>query len=383
MNRIRICQCVDDLDAGGAQQIVRLLVESIDRRRYQPIVYTFRDGPLTVPIEESAVPVRVLPRCLPKFDPILIHRIRRHLLADRIEILHMHLFGATLHGTLAAMALPRLARVVSLHCPREDNPLQRAAYPFLFSMAHSVVGVSHDASRTMARRYQGLRAKLVTIPNGINADLFQVRVDKARLFASLALPPNARVVGTVGRLSREKGHVVLLEAFRQVKDQYPEAFLVLIGDGELRDSLVKRASELRIDASVRFLGARHDVPELLKLMDVFVLSSLWEGLPLVLLEAMAAGVPVVSSGVGGVPEIAEDEREALLIPPSNAPALASALLRIFADSNLAARLRLSATSMVKAQYSLEHMASRHEALYASLHRGVPPLRHQICTSTGP
>ena len=126
------------------------------------------------------------------------------------------------------------------------------------------------------------------------------------------------------------------------------------------------AEELGIAASVRFLGVRPDVPELLKLMDVFVLSSMWEGLPMVLLEAMAAGTPIVSSEVGGVPEIAEHERNALLVPPSNAPALASAVGRILGDSQLAARLRLSAASTVRYQYSMEGMTDRHEQLYEQL-----------------
>jgi len=131
--RIRVCQLVDDLDAGGAQQVVRLLVERLDPRRIQSIVYTFRDGPLVGQIQDLGVRVRVIPRSVPKFDPGLVGRVRQALVVDAVQVLHMHLFGATLHGTLAAMRVPGVARVVSLHSDREDNLLQRLAYPLLFS----------------------------------------------------------------------------------------------------------------------------------------------------------------------------------------------------------------------------------------------------------
>lgn len=369
MNRIRVCQCVDDLLACGAQQVVRHLIERLDRSRYDPIVYTFRNGPLTSPITESGVPIRVIPRRVPKLDPTLIHRIRRQLMADRIEILHMHLFGSSLHGTLATLALPDLTRVISLHTNREDNRMQYTAYPLLFGMAHSVVAVSRDASQQMTRRFRGLSGKLVTIPNGIDTDAYEIDPSRGRILTSLGLPADARIVGAVGRLSPEKGHTVLLEAFQRVKANYPDAYLLIVGGGDLHDSLVQRTRELGIDTSVRYLGVRRDVPQLMKIIDVFTLSSLYEGLPLVILEAMASGATVVASNVGGVPEIIEDEREGLLVPPSDPPALAAAIMRILSDPNLAARLRLAAMTTVRARYSAKHMASRHEALYATLHGG--------------
>ena len=173
----------------------------------------------------------------------------------------MHLFGATLHGTLAASGMPRLATVVSLHSNRADNLLQRLTYPRLFRAADSVVGVSRDASREMAGRYRGLDGKLVTVLNGIDVDAFRRRADLERLAADVGRPAGARVVGTVGRLSREKGHFLLLDAFHEVKRRHDDAFLLVVGGGDLGDSIARRAADLGIANSVRLLGARDDVPE--------------------------------------------------------------------------------------------------------------------------
>jgi glycosyltransferase involved in cell wall biosynthesis len=296
-----------------------------------------------------------------------VRRLRRALALDRIDVLHMHLFGATLHGTLAAQPIEGLARVVSLHSDREDNLLQRLAYPMLFAASHAVVGVSDDASRKMLQRYSDLREKLVTIPNGIDTAAFDRPANRSRLLESLALPANACVIGTVGRLSREKAHDVLLQAFKDVRAVCPEAFLVIVGEGDLREPLVRQAADLGVDGSVRFLGARTDVPELLQVMDVFALSSLWEGLPLVLLEAMAAGVPVVSTRVGGIPEVIRHERDGLLVPPSDAGLLAAALVRVLTAPSFADGLQQSAAAIVKARYRIEDVASRHESVYARVH----------------
>jgi glycosyltransferase involved in cell wall biosynthesis len=366
LSPIRVCQCIDDLEPHGAQQVVRLLAGALDPRRFQRFVYTFRDGPLRGPLERDGVSVRVLRRRIPKIDVSLLRRLRRQLIADRIDVLHMHLFGATLHGTLAASRMPRLATVVSLHSNRADNLPQRLIYPRLFRAADSVVGVSRDASREMSRRHRGLDGKLVTVLNGIDVDAFRRHPDLERLAASVGVPAGARIVGTVGRLSPEKGHFLLLDAFHEVTRHHADAFLLVVGRGDLGESLARRAADLGIANSVRLLGARDDVPDLLSLMHVFVLSSFWEGLPLVLLEAMAAGVPVVSTAVGGVPEVVDHERDGLVVPPSDPAALASAMCRILDDNALANRLRFAARTKVEAQFSVASMARQHARLYERL-----------------
>ena len=364
----RVCFCIDDLGIGGAQQVVRLLASHIDRC-HQPLVYTFRSGPIANALEKAGVGVRVHPRRVRRLDPGLVRRLRRSLVEDDVDVLHMHLFGASLHGTLATLGIDRIATIVSIHSSQADNRLQDLAYPFILGRASAVVNVSSDAAAQIRRAYGGYGS--ITIPNAIDVASVEPGTRRHRVLDALSLPSGAQVVGTVGRLSPEKAHDVLLEAFVEVHHLLPAAVLVIAGEGVCRDALVARSRALGIDSFVRFLGARHDVPDLLGAMNVFALSSHREGLPLALLEAMAAGVPIVSTRVGGVTEVVRHEREALLVSPNDPGALARAIVRMLEDTALSASLARSASALVRAEYSIEAMVAQHEVLYARVRRPVP------------
>jgi len=364
---IRLCHCIEDLNAWGAQQVVRHLVCNLDQSRFRCLVYTFKRGPIADIIEDSGCVVRLLKRKFPKLDLSLVRRLRRSFEQDQIEILHTHLFGASLHALIAAGPIPSLSKITTLHADREDNLIQRIGYQFLFSKPDCVVGVSQDTSAKVSARHPQIRSKLVTIPNGIDTKPFSKRFDKREIRRKLRLPVEGRIVGTIGRLTTQKDHSSLLEAFTQIRIGVPDTHLIIIGAGELLDSLQKQRSLLELDGSVHFLGSRDNIPELLQAMDVFVLSSLWEGLPLVLLEAMAAGAPVVATTVGGVPEVIADGEEGLLVPSGDPRSLGLAMTKLLTDSVLARRLAEKAFRKIHSQYSVETMVQKHAALYERIH----------------
>jgi len=366
---IRLAHCIDDLTSCGAQQVVRYLTTNLDRTRFQPVVYTFKEGPVADVIRQADVPVRLLRRKFPKFDVNLALQLHKCLKRERIEILHAHLFGATLHSMIAARGILGLSKIVTLHCDREDNVLQRLGYPFLFSAATCVIGVSQNASRIMGERYRNLQRKLLTIPNGIDLQLFNKRSPKEPIREKLNLPIKSKIIGAIGRLAIEKGYAYLLKAFAQVKKIDPEAHLIIVGEGELSLTLQTLKNTLKLNRSVHFLGSRNDVPELLQAMDVFVISSLWEGLPLVLLEAMASGVPLVATRVGGVPEVVAYGEEGLLVPPGDSDSLAQAITRVLREPSLGQQFADKALQKVRSRYSVEHMVREHERLYELVHRG--------------
>lgn len=365
LTRIRVCHCIENLYACGAQQVVHHVVTNLDHRRFDPIVYSFHDGPLRELIETAGVPVRIIQRRLPKLDPGLVRHVRAALRQDEIDILHMHLFGADLHGTLAA-AYSSIRKVVTLHSPYEDNAWQRLGYAGIFRAADVVVAVSQHARDCMTRRYGRLRRKAIVIPNGVDLARFAVGRTKDAIRRTLGLPIGAPLVGTIGRLNRQKGHETLLRAFAQMKARVPDAQLVLVGEGELHDHLQRIAARLGVTGVVRFLGSRSDVPELLAALDVFVLSSLWEGLPLVLLEAMAAGTPIVATNVGGVREVLNDGTEAMVVRAGDADSLAHAMGRLVTDPVTAMRLCKNALARVRDDFNVQKMVREHETLYFRL-----------------
>jgi len=349
--------------------VVRNLVTFLDPTRFQTIVYSFKAGPIADVIERAGVTVRLLRRNIPKFDLNLVWRLRKCFQQDRIEILHAHLFGATLHSMIAAKGILGLSKIVTLHCDREDNVLQRFGYPFLFSAATCVIGVSQDASRIMGERYRNLQRKLLTIPNGIDIQIFSKRSPKEPIREKLNLPIKSKIIGAIGRLTIQKGYAYLLQAFAQIRKTHPEAHLIIVGEGELSLTLETLKNTLKLDGSVHFLGSRNDVPELLQAIDVFVMSSLWEGLPLVLLEAMASGVPLVAPRVGGVPEVVADGVEGLLVPPGDSDSLAQAITSLLREPSLGQKLAKKALHKVRSRYSVEHMVREHERLYSLIHGG--------------
>ena len=190
----------------------------------------------------------------------------------------------------------------------------------------------------------------------------------AALRAQLGIAPDTFVVGTVGRLMPIKGFEYLIEAFAKFRRQQgrQESKLVIVGDGPLRAALEQSAENHGLSRDVEFLGMRTDVYDLIGVFDVFALSSLHEGVPIVLLEAMAIGVPIVASHVGGIPEILEDSREAVLVPARDPEALARAIGVVAGSSELRAELIRAARVRVETQFSIQSSAAKMREMYRSL-----------------
>lgn len=232
-------------------------------------------------------------------------------------------------------------------------------------VATALVAVS---SRVMelAVTGEGIRPGRVTlIPNGVDLppeDAFsQEKVDQIR--QALDLQPDIPVLISVGRLSRQKGHCYLLEAMPSVLERFPQTVLLLVGDGLQRAELEQKSCALGIETSVRFLGTRDDVYQLLAAADVFVLPSVSEGMPMALLEALGMGVAVVASNLTGISDVVEDGRHGLLTPPGKPDSLAHAVIRLLENQALRVNLSQSGMQLVRQEYTVDRMCERYEALF--------------------
>ncbi|MBI5758256.1 MAG: glycosyltransferase, partial [Planctomycetales bacterium] len=328
---IPIAFCITDLDVGGAERALVQLVTRLDRREWNPVVFCL-SGPGTLVLELEAALVPVI--CLgANRDDGLFRRLRivwllaRELraLSPRPRLLQTFLFHANLAGRIAGR-LAGIKRIVSGIRVAE----QRARWHlWLDWLTNWLVDLNVCVSQSVAdftRAHGWLRGtKLTVIPNVVDYERF-AQGEPADL-TSLGIPRESRVIVTVGRLDEQKGHRFLIEALPAVLREHHDARLLVVGDGPLREELQALARQLGIAEAVCFAGHRDDVPALLRASKCFVLPSLWEGMPNVVLEAMAAGVPVVTTSVEGVLELIEPDRTGLVVKVGNATEISSALNR--------------------------------------------------------
>jgi glycosyltransferase involved in cell wall biosynthesis len=282
--------------------------------------------------------------------------------ANRIAIVHT----AELYSNIFGLPSAALGDVpLRIGNRREINPdkstaqlvMQRAAY----SVAHKVVANSRAAAdRLILERVP--ERKVALIANGLDFERVQPRQPGARL----------RKVIVVANLRREKGHDVLIDAAAEVLRRFPDAEFEIVGGGPELETLLAHAEARRVLHAFTFLGQRDDVPARLAAADIFVLPSRSEAFPNAALEAMAAGLPIVASGVGGIPELIADGTTGLLVPPGDAPAVADRLCRLMTDPGLASRLGAAARAEALARYSFDRMVAAFEALYLTelARRGV-------------
>jgi glycosyltransferase involved in cell wall biosynthesis len=221
--------------------------------------------------------------------------------------------------------------------------------------------VSHDLERTLVDKVK-VRPPVQVIHNGIDGSRFGGPKDNG-VRRSLGIADDAFVFGTAVVISEQKGITFLLDAAKRVVAEAPEVTFLIAGDGPLRVQLEARSKAEGLEPKVRFLGYRSDIPQLLASYDTYVLSSLWEGLPLALLEALALGLPVVCTTVGGNPEVIEHGKNGFLVPPRDSAALAEHLLKIYRDKDFRARIRTESPKKFEIGFSMDAMVRQYLRLF--------------------
>lgn len=304
-----------------------------------------------------------------RFDPAPMLTLRRVFPLHRPAILCTHDYKADILGRLATLGT-RIRTVAVFHGWTSES-LRMKAYQMLDVAAlkrmDRIAAVSGAARERLIRA--GIPATRVTvILNGIDADIFAAtaEVDPQQVRAALGLPSSARILASIGRLSREKGHGFLLEAFAAIAPDMPDVYLVLVGDGPERERLKKLAMARHISHRVVFAGFQEDVASILRAVEFLVIPSLTEGLPVVVLEAFACGRPVVATAVGGVPEVVRDGETGLLVPSGDLAGLSRAIRILLSDPTALERMGAVCHSWVRERFGIQ----RYVAEFADLFRQV-------------
>jgi sugar transferase (PEP-CTERM/EpsH1 system associated) len=295
----------------------------------------------------------------------MVWQISRVLRRERPDIVHTHAWGTLLEGLVAA----RLARVPviihgehgTLQLKRHQRWLQRIG----LSAADQVLAVSSRLAERITRDIGFPQQRIQTIRNGVDLARF-VGIDREAARRALDLPMDVAVIATVGRLVPVKDQATLITALSIVRRRLPSALLLIAGDGPLRDALLAHARTLGIENNVRMIGHRPDVETVFSAADVFALSSVSEGLSNTILEAMASGLPVVATRVGGADEMVVEGETGLLVPASSPGELAGALATVLADAGRRSAMGAAGRARVHAEFTLDGMVRRYERLYCDM-----------------
>jgi glycosyltransferase involved in cell wall biosynthesis len=402
MKRVRLCMVINNLDVGGLEKMVLSLLGRLDRRLFHLHLVCIAGkgamaGDLDLPPEDVLV-LDKRPQKTPGLDVSLDARlffsIRRFFKERRIQIAHAHNLGPLVYGGVAAHMLSPVTHPVVVYS--EHNQIysasagQRRRFPYFVRMVDEIFAVSYDLQRTLTGEMRVPARQVRVIHNGINGAKYGLSHETeergTKLREGLGIGSDEVAVGCAVVLSEQKGMRYLLEAARDVVGREPRVRFVIAGDGPLRAELERRARDEGLEGRVLFLGYRRDVPDLVAALDAYVLPSLWEGLPLALLEAMAAGKPIVCTTVGGNPEIVTSGENGLLVAPRDPRALADAIVRVAQDADLRARARTANVKKFGAQFSLEAMVEGHTRAYLELlerRRGVVSQRPEEHPSVHP
>ena len=373
-DRLRVVELLATGTNGGAQEHVFNLVGRLDRSRYDVSVCSLTGGSAIRRFEKAGIPVCVIEAT---DDADAVESVAAHLAAIDADVVHNHMYHAEVIGTQAALRVaetgrPRPFVVGTVHSSRIRSDADMALLRQLTPRMDHLIAVSSS----IVRKIEGEGrhgAPISLIYNGIDLARYDQMVPCCTLREEYGLPPEGPLVGVVARLEQEKGHPTLIDAWPAVLAAFPDATLLLIGEGSRLDALTTQVRDLGLERSVIFTGRRDDVPEVTKSLDVAVLPSYREAQGLTILEAMALSRPVVASNVGGIPEMIEDGRTGLLVPPHDPTALAAAILRLLRDHPLADTLARAGHDMVHDRFCVELMVRAVESIYDEALIGVHEL----------
>ncbi len=357
MSPIPLVFLLEELNFGGTQRQTLELARHLDKTLFRPEIWTVRAGEaLLAMAKEAGIPVKIL-RNDATLRPFLAgFALCKHWRKERPVLIHLGTVFPNVWGRLLGKFFK--TPVIIGGCKGQGN-IRLQHERFLWSLAHAHICDAYSIKQGLEEL--GVPAQQVhCIPNGVNVEFFA--------------PPQERVlepeIVCVGRLVAEKDHATLLRAFAMVVAKVPKACLHIVGDGPLLASLQQLTQTLRIQHAVVFHGASSTVREHMHAARVLVLSSISEGTPNVLLEAMACALPIVATAVAGIPDMIAHEKQGLLVEARNPHMLANALVQVLEDDTLAYKLGKAGREHVCNNYSLDTVARKHEAVYVDLCKRV-------------
>ncbi len=368
---IRVALLIPTLDRSGAEKQLTLLATHLPRDEFElHVIVLTRGGPYADTLREHGIPVTILNKRL-KFDPCALWRLRQTIKEIDPDILHTWLFAANSYGRLIAGKRLRPKVIVSERCVDSWKAgwqlwLDRQQIP----RTTRLIGNSNAVVDFYAE-HGFPRDRMAVVPNGIElpvrvCDDEDAGTERARLLSEFGIPPGAKIVGYVGRLARQKRLEDLVWCMELLHQLDRRAHFLIVGDGPEKDRLIEFAASIRRSECVHFIGHRDDMPRLWPLIDVFWLASDFEGQSNSIMEAMAAGIPVIASNIPPNRELVIDGDTGYLVKVGDRAGFAQFAERLLADPELATKLGTAGRERMQTEFSIEQMVAKHAELYRTI-----------------
>jgi glycosyltransferase involved in cell wall biosynthesis len=365
--RIRILECIRQGQIGGGESHLLSLVENMDRTRFDPVVLSFTDGPMVERLNILGVKTTIIHTVKP-FDISKWKKVKEWIRSEKIDLIHAHGTRANSNVLWAARSLgiPVVYTIHGWSFHDDQNPVVKKirvlGEKYLTSKSSLNISVSHSNKETGHKYFNGFRS--VVVNNGINTNVFNAEQNFKNIRQELNIPQNAKLVLFLARFTHQKQPIALLKAFIEAAKKDENLFLLMVGDGEQKQEAIQLFETSEFKNRIILLPFRQDVPDILAAADIFVLASLWEGLPIALLEAMAMGKAIIASKVDGTREILRHKENGFLIETDNLQQnLTGSLLELSSNNQLRSELQKNARETVKDRFNAADMTRQIEKIY--------------------
>lgn len=362
---IKVAQVIYGLKPAGLEKVVISLVSGLDRNRFEPIICclsSHRD--MVHELERQRIKTVFLNRKDNVVAPFLPFRLASIFRKEKIKIVHTHNLAGYLYGVTAAI-LARTPVVIHTQHGRSspNDVLVNFIRRILSWKVNRIIAVAEILKKQLIEYSRITAEKIVTVPNGVEDRFFEGNGNKLKLRKEFGFRKDDKLVGIIARLDPVKDHKTLLYSFSKVLHRVKDSKLIIVGDGQERAPLERLARELKIENHVFFLGVRTDISTILSMLDVFTLTSEWEGMSLILIEAMASSLPIVATDVGGNPELIHNMVNGILVPPSHPNRLSEMITKVLENKVQARKMGTMGRRFFEEKYTIDKTISAYQEIY--------------------
>jgi glycosyltransferase involved in cell wall biosynthesis len=363
-DKIKIVYVIGTLEIGGAEKQLYLLIKNLNRKKFETFLIALRSGRMEKDFKKITT-LYILKKKF-KFDILILFRLIKILKKEKPQILHTFMFTSNTWGRLAGI----LCRVPFIIASERSADLWKKWYhilidKILLKFTDKIVCNSEEVRKIYFKKIDGKEEKFEVIYNGIEIEKYEKLKENPELKNELKIK-NEKIILTGGRLSFEKNLETFLYIAKNVKKEFSEVKFIIVGEGEEKEKLLKLTDKLDLKNDVIFTGYRSDLPQLIKISDIIVLISLWEGMPNLIIEGMLCKKPVICTEIGGGREIIKDRETGFLVNPKDIQKIVERILTLLKNPEIFEKMGEKGYNFIKENFSLERMIQNYENLYLKI-----------------